>query len=285
MSDVTKYDHLETERRGAVLIVRLANEEARNSLTTEMRYSLRTVVREIEDDRSIRSVYLCGKGKSFCSGGDLRMLTEASAPWAVHRRFRHTNTLLPPLMTIDRPVVCGVQGFAVGGGMGFALAADVIVAAESAKFMAGFYRLGVLPDCMVLYTLPRLIGLAKTKNFLYTNGTIDAAQALEVGLAAKVVPDDKLHDEGLALAQSLAEGPAEVMGMAKQILMRTFESGLEEMMLYEDLGQSLAQSSAEFNEGLEALKTRRSPDFLGAAKADPVSDGLPRSRPQKGSMV
>jgi 2-(1,2-epoxy-1,2-dihydrophenyl)acetyl-CoA isomerase len=277
MSDVTQYEHLETERRGPVLIVRLANETARNSLSTEMRFSLRTVVREIEDDRSIRSIYLCGKGKSFCSGGDLRMLTDASAPWAVHRRFRHTNTLLPPLMTLDRPVVCGVQGYAVGGGMGFALAADVIVAAESAKFMAGFFRLGVVPDCMVLYTLPRLIGLAKTKNFLYTNGTFDAAQALDLGIAAKVVPDDKLDEEGIALAQQLAEGPAEVMGMAKQILMRTFESSLDDLMLYEDLGQSLAQSSAEFNEGLEALKARREADFLSASESDPVSNGLPRS--------
>ena len=92
MSGVTQYDHLETERRGPVLIVRLANESARNSLSAEMRFSLPTVVRKIEDDRSIRSVYLCGKGQSFCSGGDLRMLTDASAPWAVHRRFRTTSS-------------------------------------------------------------------------------------------------------------------------------------------------------------------------------------------------
>ena len=91
MNTITQHDHLETERQGPVLVIRLANEAARNSLSTEMRFSLRSVVREIEDDRSIRSIYLCGKGESFCSGGDLRMLTEASAPWAIHRRFRHTN--------------------------------------------------------------------------------------------------------------------------------------------------------------------------------------------------
>ena len=182
-------------------------------------------------------------------------------------------------MLLDRPVVCGVHGYAVGGGMGFALAADVIIAAESAKFMAGFFRLGVVPDCMMLYTLPRLIGLAKARNFFYTNGTFDAQRALELGLAAKVVPDDKLEEEGIALAKSLAEGPAEAMGLAKQILMRTFESSLEELMLYEDLGQSLAQSGAEFKEGLEALKARRQPDFLAAAEADPVSTGLPLSMP------
>ena len=81
--------HVETERDGPVLIVRLAYESARNALTTEMRRSLQTVLRDIEEDRSIRSIYLCGKGESFCAGGDLNMLKVASAPWAVRRRFRH----------------------------------------------------------------------------------------------------------------------------------------------------------------------------------------------------
>jgi 2-(1,2-epoxy-1,2-dihydrophenyl)acetyl-CoA isomerase len=279
MSTIKQYEHVETERRGAVLIVRLSNESARNSLSAEMRESLRTIVREIEDDRSVRSVYLCGKGKSFCSGGDLKMLTEASAPWAVHRRFRHMKSLLPPLMSLDRPVVCGVHGHVVGGGMGFALAADVIVAAESTQFMADFFRLGVVPDCLMLHTLPRLIGLARTRNFLFTNGTFDARQSLDLGLVAKVVSDEDLEAEGLALAQSLAEAPSEIMGLAKQILMRSFESSLDDIMLYEDLGQALAMSGAEFKEGLEALVARRKPDFQAAAEADPTSDGLPPSEP------
>lgn len=277
MSTATQYRHLETERRGAVLIVRLANESARNSLSTEMRQSLREVVREIEDDRSVRSVYLCGKGKSFCSGGDLKMLTEASAPWAVHRRFRHMKNVLPPLMLLDRPVVCGVHGHVVGGGMGFALAADVIVAAESTQLMAGFFRLGVVPDCLMLHMLPRLIGLARTRNFLFSNGTYDAQQALDLGLVAKVVKDDELEAEGLALAQSLAEGPSEIMGLAKQVLLRSFESSLDDVMLYEDLAQALAMSGAEFKEGLEALIARRKPQFLAAAESDSTSDGLPLS--------
>ncbi|GGM16669.1 enoyl-CoA hydratase [Pseudooceanicola nanhaiensis] len=269
--------HVETERDGPVLIVRLAYESARNALTTEMRRSLQTVLRDIEEDRSIRSIYLCGKGESFCAGGDLNMLKVASAPWAVRRRFRHLNTVLLPLMTLDRPVVCGVQGYAVGGGMGLALTADVIVAAESAKFMAGFFRLGAVPDIMTMYTLPRLIGMARARNFLFGNQTMDAKQAHDLGLAMEVVPDAELHDRGLALARKLAEGPAEVMGLAKQIMLRTFENGLDDMYLYEELGQAMAMSSAEFKEGLGALVEKRKPDFVAAAAADPVSNGLPPS--------
>ena len=269
--------HLETERDGPVLIIRLAYEKGRNSLTAEMRQSLQTVLRDIGDDRSIRSIYLCGKGESFCAGGDLNMLQVASSPWAVRRRFRHLNTILLPLMTLDRPVVCGVQGYAVGGGMGLALTADVVVAAESAKFMAGFFRLGAVPDLMTMYSLPRLIGMARARNFLFDNQTMDAKQAHELGLAIEVVPDAELHERGLARARKLAEGPAEVMGLAKQIMLRTFENGLDDMYLYEELGQAMAMSSVEFKEGLSALVEKRKPDFVSAAAADPVSNGLPPS--------
>lgn len=269
--------HLETERVGPVLIIRLAYERGRNALTTEMRRSLQTVLRDIDEDRSIRSIYLCGKGESFCAGGDLNMLKVASVPWAVRRRFRHLNTVLLPLMTLDRPVVCGVQGYAVGGGMGLALTADVIVAAESAKFMAGFFRLGAVPDIMTMYTLPRLIGMARARNFLFGNQTMDAKQAHDLGLAVEVVADSDLHDRGLALARKLAEGPAEVMGLAKQIMLRTFENGLDDMYLYEELGQAMAMSSVEFKEGLSALVEKRKPDFVNAAATDPVSNGLPPS--------
>jgi 2-(1,2-epoxy-1,2-dihydrophenyl)acetyl-CoA isomerase len=274
---IKSYPHLETERDGPVMIIRLANEQARNTLTRELRFSLRDAVREVEDDRSIRAVYLTGKGPSFCAGGDFNMLVKASDPWPVHRRFRHANTVFPPLLTLDRPVVCGVRGHAVGGGMGLALMSDVVIAGESARFMAGFYRLGVVPDCLSLFLLPRLIGLARTRNLLLTNGTLTAADALALGLAAKLVADDQVDAEGLALARSLAEGPAEVIGLAKQLLLKSFESSLDDLMLYEDLGQALAMSSAEFREGLAALREKRKPDHLGASRAAGLDDGLPPS--------
>lgn len=270
-----RYPHVETERRGSVLIVRLDNEAARNSLTREMRFSLRDVTREIEDDQTVRAVYLTGKGPTFCSGGDLRMLTKAADPWPVHRRFRHAASLFPPLLALNRPVVCGVRGMAIGGGIGLALMSDLIVAGESASFSAGFFRLGVVPDCLTLFTLPRLVGLARARNFLYLNGAWTAEEARDLGVVAKVVPDEHVDEEGVALAERLASGPAEVMGLAKQLLLKSFESSLGEMMDYEDLGQVLAMSSAEFREGLAALLEKRKPDYVGAAQAGAFNDGLP----------
>lgn len=272
---IKQYPHVETERDGSVLIVRLDNADSHNALSREMRYSLRDVVREIQDDRTIRAVYLTGKGKSFCAGGDLRMLKKASDPWSVHSRFRHAATLFPPLMTLDVPVVCGVKGHAMGGGMGLALMSDLVVAGESAKFSAGFFRLGVVPDCLIAYTLPRLIGLAKARNFLFSNGSWTGAEAVENDIAVKCVPDEQVDDEGLALAKKLAKGPAEVMGLAKRLLNQSFQSSINEVMEQEGYLQVMAMSSAEFQEGLSAALEKRPADFETAAENSDRGDGLP----------
>lgn len=272
---IKHYPHLETERQDSVLIIRLANEAARNSLTREIRFSLREVVREIQDDYSIRAVYLTAKGPVFCAGGDLRMLTESKSVFERHRRFRHASTYMPQLVTLDRPVVCGVRGVAIGGGMGLALMADTIIAGETASFMAGFFRLGVVPDCLTLFTLPRLVGLARARDFFYSNASWSARQAFDYGLAAKVVPDDQVDAEGLALAHRYASGPAEVMGLAKTIMLKSFESSLPEMMDYEDYTQVMAQSGPEFAEGLAALTEKRRPDYAEAARRAGFRDGMP----------
>lgn len=277
---IKHYPHLETERQDSVLIIRLANEAARNSLTREIRFSLREVTREIQDDYSIRAIYLTGKGESFCAGGDLRMLTGSRTPFESHRRFRHASTYFPQFLALDRPVVCGVRGVAIGGGLGLALMADTIVAGESAKFMAGFFRLGVVPDCLTLFTLPRLIGLARAREFFYSNTTWDAQEALAKGIVSRVVADADVDAEGIALAHKYAQGPAEVMGLAKTIMLKSFESSLSEIMDYEDYAQVLAQSGPEFGEGLAALIEKRSPDYQAAAKLEGFSDGMPTSSDQ-----
>lgn len=281
---IAQYPHVETERQDDVLIIRLANEAARNALSREMRFSLREITRNVQDDRSIRSIYLTAKGNSFCAGGELQMLTRASDPWSVHRRFRHAATLFPPLISIDRPVVCGVKGHAMGGGLGLALMSDMVIAGDSAKFSAGFFRLGVVPDCLTLFTLPRLIGLAKARNFLFTDGSWNAEEAVGLGVALKSVPDDQVDAECLALAHRLASGPAEVMGLSKQILLKSFESSIAEMMEQEGLAQALAMSSAEFAEGLAALIGKRKPDYRAAAKRASLSDGMPSAASDGGDL-
>lgn len=258
---------VQTTRDGGVLIIKLVNAASRNSLTMEMRQQLGAAVESAEADPAVRSVFLTADGPTFCSGGDLHHLKTACDPWPVHRRFRNLNRWLIPLITLDKPVVVGVNGHAVGGGMGLALTGDIVLAGESASFMSGFFRLGAIPDIAIMYHLPRLIGMARAKKFLFEGQTFSAQEAAELGLVSRVVPNEQLYTAGLAEAKRLAEGPAEVMGLAKTLMARSFETSLHDMMSFEGFGQALAMSNPEFREGLDALINRRAADFAGAAEA------------------
>jgi 2-(1,2-epoxy-1,2-dihydrophenyl)acetyl-CoA isomerase len=257
---------IETEMDGSVMVIRLADPRTRNSLTTALRAALGEAVMTAQRDTGVRAVLLTGKGPTFCAGGNLDSIKADSAPWVVHRRFRNLSQWLFPLIWLDRPVVVAVNGQAVGGGMGLALTGDLLVAGESARLMAGFFRLGVVPDIGLMYHLPRLIGMARAKSFLFGNGTMTAREAEALGLVARVVADDQVEAEGMREAQRLAAGPVDAMGLAKQIMARSFETSMLDMFAYEGFGQALAMASPEFREGLGAMMARRTPDFPGAAR-------------------
>jgi 2-(1,2-epoxy-1,2-dihydrophenyl)acetyl-CoA isomerase len=266
----TKMDskQIRIDRDGSVMIITLDNPSTRNSLNLELRSELGDAVKEASNDRSVRSVLLAAAGPSFCSGGDFKMLEVGSDPWSVHRRFSALKDWLIPLISLNKPMVVAVNGHAAGGGMGLALCADVLFAGENAKFMAAFFRLGAVPDIGMMYHLPRLIGMARAKSFLFGNQTWTAREAFDQGLATKVCSDETLREEALAEAHRLAAGPSEVMGLAKQLMARTFETSLHDMFAFEGLGQALAMSSDEFKEGLRAAVERRSADFAGTATFD-----------------
>ncbi len=261
MSSGAVPDLVSVRKTDGVATVRMTNDKSRNSLSNEMRKALTAAFADVAADDAVRAIYLTGSGTAFCAGGDLRNLKALSGPWGAHRRFRALGSWLLPFIRIEKPVIVGVNGVAVGGGMGLAFAGDLIVAAESAKFMAGFFRVGVCPDVATMYTLPRLVGMARAKQLLFGNATWSASDALAAGLVTEVVSDDRLDEICLEKARALAAGPAGVIGLAKLIMARSFETGLDEMFLYEGLGQALAMSSAEFKEGLNALTEKRPARF------------------------
>jgi len=266
---------VETERVGSVLVIRLASEKTRNSLSNAMRDGLAAAFGEAIQDRSVRTVCLMAKGSNFCAGGDLKALDAVRKdPFAVHRRFRDMGQWLLPMMRIEKPVVVAVRGFAVGGGFGLALLGDMVIASKTAKFRASWLRLGIMPDALALYTLPRLVGLAKAKRMFIAEETLDAEQARALDLVTEVVEDDALEARTLQLAASLAEGPAEVWGLTKLILARTFENSIDDMFLFEGLGQVVAMGGSEFDARLSAAQRKEaSPpsagDLLRAAETKP----------------
>jgi len=252
---------VEIARDDGVATIRMMSDKSRNSLSQDMRVQLSAAFAEVAADEDVRAIYFTGSGKAFCSGGDLKYMKTLTGPWGVHKRFRRLGEWLLPFIRMEKPVVVGVNGVAVGGGMGLAFAGDLIIAAESARFMAGFFRVGVVPDVATMYTLPRLVGMARAKQFIFGNKTWTAQDALANGLVESVVPDAELDRVGLAKARELADGPAGVIGIAKLIMARSFESTLDDMFLLEGCGQVLSMSSAEFAEGLDAMLEKRPARF------------------------
>lgn len=249
---------VETETIDSVRIIRLAAVQTRNALSNDMRDQLAKAFLDAAYDRNVRAILLTARGPNFCAGGDLKAFKSMHTdPWAVHRRFRDMGRWLLPLMRIEKPVVVSVRGYAVGGGFGIALAGDMIFASETAKFTASWMKLGILPDALTLYTLPRLIGLARAKRMFITNETLSAEHAEELALVTRVYPDEELDERALEYAKGLAEGPAEVWGLAKLILARTFETSMDDMFLLEGLGQIPAMGGPEFTERLDAMLDRK----------------------------
>jgi len=261
-------NHIHIDLQDGVLVIRLDSPETRNSLTPSIRDGLARATERAVTDPDVRAVYITGTGKAFCAGGDFKALTTHNDSWSVHNRFRQLAHWLQPLIRLQKPVITGLNGVAVGGGMGLALAGDVIVAAESAKLMAGFMRLGVVPDYGMMYQLPRLVGMGRAKQFIFTNGTWTAEQALELGVVQEVLPDADFDAQALERAKELANGPIEAMGMAKWLMERSFESSFEEMMTFEALAQPLAFRTEAHQEGFGALKAKETPDFPAASKRE-----------------
>lgn len=249
---------VETERVGAVLVIRLASEKTRNCLSNAMREGLSDAFTLALREPAVRAVLLTSRGPDFCAGGDLGALAQVRKdPWAVHRRFRDMGHWLLPFMRIEKPVIASVRGNAVGGGFGLALAADMVVASDTAKFVAGWIKMGVMPDALTLYTLPRLIGLAKARKMFIADEALDAQQALGLDLVTEVLPDKELDARALEIAQSLAAGPAQVWGLAKLMLARTFETSMDDMFLLEGLGQVVAMGGPEFEDRLQGFFQKR----------------------------
>jgi 2-(1,2-epoxy-1,2-dihydrophenyl)acetyl-CoA isomerase len=278
---MTEDDLVMTEDHGAVRVIRLADERRLNALSFQMRRELSSSLHAVADDPDVRALYITGSGRAFCSGGDLRLLHEEGDAWTSHQRLDWTSRWLADLVRCPKPVVVGINGIAVGGGIGIAVAGDIVYAgAQKATFQSGFLRLGLIPDMGMMYSLPRLVGLARAKSFIYEQACWTAQQAADYGLITASVPDDQLEQLGLQRASELAAGPIEGFGLTKRLMARSFESSLEEMMLLEDFGQSLAHTTESAREGVAAMIDRRTADFAAATERENAVR-LERSRLQQ----
>jgi 2-(1,2-epoxy-1,2-dihydrophenyl)acetyl-CoA isomerase len=251
---------------GAVAHIRLSSPESSNGLDVPMLRALYDALMLVHGERRARAVLLTGEGRHFCAGGNVKVF--ASKGDALPDYLREATSWLQvcsgALMRLQAPVVCAVQGFAAGGGgMGLVCASDLVIAGRSAKFMLGATRVGMAPDGGGSVTLTHLVGLRKAMEIALTNPTIDAEEALRIGLITRVVEDEDVLDAGRTLAAELAEGATLALAATKRLLWDGLGATVEARLPEEARTVSELSGTADSLEGLAAVIERRSPNFTG----------------------
>jgi 2-(1,2-epoxy-1,2-dihydrophenyl)acetyl-CoA isomerase len=246
--------------------LRLNRPEASNGMDVPFLRALYDAIMTAHGEPRLRVLLLTGEGPNFCAGGDVK--TFAGKGEALPDYLREATSWLQisvqGLLGLRAPVIAAVHGFAAGGGgFGLVCASDIVIAAESAKFLSGATRVGMAPDAGSSVTLPQLVGVRKALEIFLTNPTLGAAEALDIGLITRVVPDAVLHDEALALARTLAAGAPQALGATKRLVWSGLGSRVEAQLPEEARTVSELSGTADAREGLAAVIERRRPTFTG----------------------
>jgi 2-(1,2-epoxy-1,2-dihydrophenyl)acetyl-CoA isomerase len=244
--------------------VTLNRPDAMNALDTATKNALRDALRQAASDEAVRAVLLTGNGRAFCVGQDLKEhvgILEAGG--GMTTVAEHYNPIATAIATMPKPVVAAVNGVAAGAGAGFAFAADYRLLADTASFNTSFVGVALTADSGMSWTLPRLIGYGRAQELLLFPRTVKAAEAVELGLAHRVVPAAELPAVALELARRLAAGPTVAYAAIKESLAYGAEHTLAEALAKEDELQTRAGASADHRAAVAAFLEKKPPVFTG----------------------
>jgi enoyl-CoA hydratase/carnithine racemase len=263
MSD---YETLLYKVEDGVATVTLNRPDRMNTLGGTMKPDLWDVfTQRMLEDRSIRCVVLTGAGeRAFCAGADIKERAGNRPPPAEYfARQKFTHDLTRAIENFERPVIAAINGVALGGGMEFALCADIRIAADHARFGLPEVNLGVLPAAGGTQRAPRLIGESRAKELMYTGRMMLADEALSCGLVSKVVPQADLMNTAMTLAREIAQKPPLSVSFIKNAVNTGMQVGMDAGLEYERLGAAMLIDSDDRKEGMAAFLEKRSPDFKG----------------------
>jgi 2-(1,2-epoxy-1,2-dihydrophenyl)acetyl-CoA isomerase len=247
-----------------VLKLTLNRPDKLNSFNEDMHLALRAGFEHAHRDADVRAVLLTGAGRGFSAGQDLGDRDpRKGTPDLGHTIESFYNPLLRLIRSLEKPVVCAVNGVAAGAGANIAFACDITLAARSARFIQAFAKIGLVPDSGGTWSLPRFIGEARAKALALTAEPLDAETAAGWGLIWRAVDDDKLMDEATALAHRLAAGPTKGLGLTKRAIQAAATNSLDQQLDLERDLQREAGRSADYAEGVTAFLEKRKPEFKG----------------------
>ncbi|MBI2210382.1 MAG: enoyl-CoA hydratase family protein [Deltaproteobacteria bacterium] len=248
-----------------VATVRLNDPDRLNALTFQTYEELEKLTRELASEAQVKVLLLTGSGKGFCSGGSVHeiigRLLEMNAD-ELYRFTRMTCDVVKNMRNLKKPIVAAVNGIAAGAGAMLALASDLRVVSERAKFAFLFVKVGLSgADMGALYLLPRIVGQGKAAELLFLGDPVDAQEAYRIGLANRVVPHEKLMEEACSLARRLRDGPLYAIGVTKELLNTEADMGLEAALEAEATAQAGCMQRDDFREGHGAFVEKRAPQF------------------------
>lgn len=257
-------DFVLRERHGATLVIRLNRPERRNAFDLEVRQGLADAVCEARDDDTVRAVVITGTAGVFCAGGDLKALSETKRPVFKDRdRIRRLHLWFRELVNLEKPVIAAVDGPAFGAGFNLALACDFIIGTPRTRFCAVFGRIGLVPDLGGFFLLPRIVGLQRAKDLVFSAREVDAEEALRLGILMRIVGPDELMPEALALAERYHHASTQALGIAKNILNRSFNLDQDTLAELESSAQALALHTEYHDEAVASFLQKRPLAFKG----------------------
>ena len=250
------------DKENGVATITLNRPQALNAFVPQMNKEVLDVLKEGERDKEIRCFVITGAGRAFCAGQDLKGRTpdqKGSLGASLREKY---NPMIRQIRQMEKIVIAAINGVAAGAGCNFALACDLRVASEDAKFIQSFVRVGLAPDSGGSFILPRLIGLSKAMELLLLGDTVDAKEAQRIGLVARVFPSAEFAASAKALAEQVARAPRGI-GLIKRALNHAHLANLESDLEYEAQLQEIAGRSADYDEGVKAFLEKRAPVFTG----------------------
>lgn len=256
--------YVDYDRDGSVAMICLNNPEAGNTLSKQMALDLYAAAREAQTDDSIRAVVFSARGPMFSFGGDLKEFKKfGTNPENLITTADRWHDAQYAFLTMPKPVVVGVNGMAAGGGVPMTLVGDIVLVDETARYRLAYTAAGLSPDGGSTWLLPRLIGLRRAQELIMENRELSAAEAVEWGLATRVVPQGTALEAAAALAERFAKGPTQAFASARRLLHESFNNDFMSHTALETKEIGANMTGADGQEGLDAFINKRPPVFTG----------------------
>lgn len=249
------------EKIDGIAKITLNRPKALNAMNGELVKCLTARLSEAEADRDVRVIVLTGLGKGFCAGGDLSYLKELTNVIEARAFITEVGALVSQIQNIAKPVIAMVNGVAAGAGFNLAIACDIVFASDTARFAQSFVKVGLVPDCGGMYLLPKIVGIHKAKELMFTADLIGADKANELGIINRIVAGDQLEEETMAFAKKLLASAPIALGMVKKTLNGMEDMTLDNWLLHEADMQTLCMQTEDHREGIAAFLEKRAPQF------------------------